>query len=70
MQLTDWLPMLPWEGPPLPRFLGIFWPWQGGAGEGFLALPAPRAMPTQSDIIIAMGHGDPTTLCGQKSWPV
>lgn len=23
----DWLPMPPWEGPPLPRLLDIFWPW-------------------------------------------
>ena len=22
----DWLPVFPWEGPPLPRFLGIYWP--------------------------------------------
>lgn len=20
-------PMFPWEGPPLPFFLGLFWPW-------------------------------------------
>ncbi|MBA7689877.1 hypothetical protein ES703_98396 [subsurface metagenome] len=26
MTLTDWLPLFPWEGPPLPRFLGIYWP--------------------------------------------
>ncbi|MBA7664591.1 hypothetical protein ES703_72652 [subsurface metagenome] len=24
--IADLLPMFPWEGPPLPRFLGIFWP--------------------------------------------
>jgi hypothetical protein len=24
--LSDLLPMAPWEGPPLPRFLGIYWP--------------------------------------------
>jgi len=23
----DWLPMPPQMGPPLPRHLGIFWPW-------------------------------------------
>lgn len=23
----DFLPMTPWEGPPLPRLLGIYWPW-------------------------------------------
>lgn len=29
MNLIDWLPLFPWEGPPLPRFLGIVWPWLG-----------------------------------------
>lgn len=24
---SDFLPMSPWEGPPLPRLLGIYWPW-------------------------------------------
>lgn len=23
-------PMFPWEGPPLPLFLGFFWPWAQG----------------------------------------
>lgn len=26
-ELEDWLPMEPTKGPPLPRFLVIFWPW-------------------------------------------
>jgi len=26
-ELEDYLPMPPKMGPPLPRFLGIFWPW-------------------------------------------
>lgn len=31
--IADFLPMFPWEGPPLPRFLGIVWPWlQSGGG--------------------------------------
>lgn len=25
--LEDWLPASPLVGPPLPRFLNIFWPW-------------------------------------------
>lgn len=24
--LANWLPMLPWNGPPLPQFLGVYWP--------------------------------------------
>lgn len=27
MQFENFLPMLPWDGPPLPRLLGIYWPW-------------------------------------------
>ncbi|MBA7694632.1 hypothetical protein ES703_103245 [subsurface metagenome] len=39
MTLIDWLPMPPWLGPPLPRFLGIYWPQP----ETFLpALPSRR----------------------------
>lgn len=25
--LEDWFPMSPLVGPPLPRFLGLTWPW-------------------------------------------
>ena len=35
MTLTDWLPLPPWEGPPLPRFLGIYWS----------QLPQPGSLP-------------------------
>ena len=27
MELEDWLPQLPWQGPPIPRFLGGWWEW-------------------------------------------
>lgn len=34
MEISDWLPMLPWEGPPLPRWTGAYWPWvQAGASR-------------------------------------
>ena len=26
-ELEEWMPMPPDKGPPLPRFLGIYWPW-------------------------------------------
>ena len=26
-ELEDWLPMEPEKGPPLPKFLDIYWPW-------------------------------------------
>jgi hypothetical protein len=43
MTLADLLPQPPWFGPPLPRFLNIYWPWVQSQGEG-LSLPLlPRA---------------------------
>lgn len=27
IKLGDWLPQEPWQGPPLPEFLNIYWPW-------------------------------------------
>jgi len=36
--IVDLLPMPPWLGPPLPRSLGIYWPWVMGT-ESFLPLP-------------------------------
>lgn len=26
-ELKDWLPQEPWQGPPLPEFFNIYWPW-------------------------------------------
>jgi hypothetical protein len=26
-EIKDWLPQEPWQGPPLPEFLNIYWPW-------------------------------------------
>ncbi len=27
MNLAEWAPIPPWEGPPLPRWTGARWPW-------------------------------------------
>lgn len=40
--IADLLPMPIWLGPPLPRFLGIVWPWLRSA-EGLPLLPMPGA---------------------------
>jgi hypothetical protein len=39
MNIADLLPMPPQFGPPLPRFLGITWPWVTAGGETSLQLP-------------------------------
>lgn len=40
--IADFLPPPPWEGPPLPRFLQIFWPWLQGGDEGLSLPPLPN----------------------------
>jgi len=33
--LEDWLPQEPWQGPPLPEKLNIYWPWYTPPGAEF-----------------------------------
>lgn len=42
-KLEDWLPMAPAQGPPLPIFLNILWPWY----------EAPAAEFKVSDLLIS-----------------
>lgn len=55
MNIWDLLPMDPWNGPPLPRFLNILWPWSSTTtttgsplaklfsnSQTALSAPAPR----------------------------
>ena len=34
-ELEDWIPQEPWQGPPLPEFLNIYWPWYKPPGAEF-----------------------------------
>jgi len=34
-KVEDWLPQEPSLGPPLPRYLGIYWPWYAPPGAEF-----------------------------------
>jgi len=34
-ELEDWMPMPPDQGPPLPKHLGIYWPWYAPPGAEF-----------------------------------
>lgn len=43
MNIADWLPTPFWEGPPLPRFLGIVWPWLQSGGQPFNLPMLPAA---------------------------
>jgi len=35
IEIQDWLPQEPWQGPPLPEFLQIYWPWYKPPGAEF-----------------------------------
>ena len=35
-KVEDWMPQEPWQGPPLPEFLGIYWPWYKPPGAEFV----------------------------------
>jgi len=52
-ELENWLPMEPQLGPPLPRFLNIYWPWYK---------PAPPAEP--GEVTVALKNA-PT---GSTGW--
>jgi hypothetical protein len=46
MNMSDWLPMMPQVGPPLPRKLRIYWPWfKTGASPLPLVQPSPLIQP-------------------------
>jgi hypothetical protein len=51
MNIADFLPCFPWEGPPLPRFLGIFWPWLQGTEQSYqpLSTSTPRYITSVED---------------------
>lgn len=33
--VEEWMPQEPWQGPPLPEFLNIYWPWYKPPGADF-----------------------------------
>lgn len=35
LEIKDWLPQEPWQGPPLPEFLNVYWPWYTPPGAEF-----------------------------------
>jgi len=47
--IADFLPQPPWLGPPLPRCLGLTWPWLQGGEQG-LALPSLPSLPFLSSM--------------------
>lgn len=54
-KLEDWMPQEPWQGPPLPEFLGIYWPWYKPPGAEFVV----------SDLVISpteVNPGQPVTI--------
>lgn len=54
-ELEEWLPMSPELGPPLPRYLNIYWPWVAPPGAEF-RVSNPVIQPTE----VQVGH--PVTI--------
>ncbi|MBA7614647.1 hypothetical protein ES703_21915 [subsurface metagenome] len=44
--LEKWKPQEPWQGPPLPEFLNIYWPWY----EAPVEIVPPEVPPAEADI--------------------
>lgn len=61
--LEEWEPMSPDKGPPLPKFLGIYWPWYKPAVPPIYACPiCGEQFSTQAELLahIASAHpGEP-----------
>lgn len=77
MNLSDWLPIPPWQGPPLPRWTGACWPWlQGGsrlpslsnifAGPSSDEAPAPTSTYNNIEEIEFPDGFDPATLMPRR----
>ena len=74
IKLEDWLPQEPWQGPPLPEFLNIYWPWYTPSTAEFkvsdlLISPAevnPEQVVTISCLVTNIGSeaGDYTVKLG------
>jgi len=55
LEIRDWLPQEPWQGPPLPELLNIYWPWYTPPGAEF----------SVSDLVIEpteVNPGQPVTI--------
>lgn len=54
----DWRPQEPWQGPPLPEFLHIYWPWFRVPEEGSAALSdlliEPASVQKDSEVTISV----------------
>lgn len=58
IKLEDWLPQEPNQGPPLPEFLNIYWPWY-----------KPPEIPG-AELAIELGGADPNALVEGTTYPV
>jgi len=70
--LADLLPMLPWEGPPLPRFLGIYWP-QLQQPAGLLSAPSPRYITDieeEPKTALVPRQAPVATYANEESWEI
>lgn len=58
-KIEYWLPQEPWQGPPLPEFLKIFWPWYKEPGEAAAGVA-----------IEVLGHQSPLSVDEGRTYSV
>ena len=68
MTLMDWLPTPPWEGPPLPRFLGIYWPRL--QPESFLPVSRQRYVTDAEEEPPGRALVPSATYANEESWEI
>jgi len=66
-KLENWLPQEPWQGPPLPEFLSIYWPWYkppvpGEGAELKLEIIGPGSIPVLGNSPVTVLEGESYTV--------
>lgn len=68
--IADFLPLFPWEGPPLPRFLRFFWPWLQGGQSSLPALSPRKYISSIGETAIAPYKAPLATYENEEEWQI
>lgn len=71
VELKNWLPQEPWQGPPLPEFLNIYWPWYKSPSGADITLSSlsiyPQTVQVGSEVTISCVAKNTGTEVGTKA---
>ena len=68
--IADFLPMFPWEGLPLPRFLGLSWSRLQGSSPSSLPALSPRDYISSIDEPAIAPYKALATYQNEESWEI